>query len=113
VFDEDSGRRGVATDSIVSAGSIISGGKVSRSILGPRVRVEERAEVTNSILFRGVRVGKGAIVRNAIVDKHVVIPDGADIGVDLARDIRRGFTVTEGGIVVVPVIEAAEEIFAR
>ncbi len=113
VFNEDTGRRGVATDSIVAAGTIISGGKVNRSVLGPRVRVEERAEVTGSILFRGVRVGKGAIVRNAIVDKFVQIPDGAQIGVDLERDKRRGFTITEGGIVVVPVIEAAEEIFAR
>ncbi len=69
VFDEDSGRRGLALDSIVAAGTIISGGKVRRSVLGPRVRVEERAEVSNSILFRGVQVGKGAVVRNAIIDK--------------------------------------------
>jgi glucose-1-phosphate adenylyltransferase len=113
VFDEDSGRRGLALDTIVAAGTIISGGKVRRSVLGPMVRVEERAEVSGSILFKGVRVGKGAVVRNAIIDKHVVIPDGAQIGVDLERDLRRGFTITEGGIVVVPVIEAAEEIFAR
>ena len=71
------------------------------------------SQTTLSILFRGVTVGKGAIVREAIIDKYVQIPDGAHIGVDLERDIRRGFTITEGGIVVVPVIEAAEEIFAR
>ncbi|TWU29351.1 glucose-1-phosphate adenylyltransferase [Bythopirellula polymerisocia] len=113
VFNEPSGRRGMATDSIVAAGTIISGGKVDRSILSSRVRVEECAEVSGSILFRGVQIGKGAIVRNAIIDKYVHVPDGAQIGVDLELDARRGFTITEGGIVVVPVIEAVEEIFSR
>ena len=113
VFDEDGGRRGAAHDSIVAAGAVISGGKVTGSIIGPRVRVEERAEVSDSILFRAVQVGKGAVVRRAIVDKYVVIPDGAQIGVDLDLDRRRGFTVTEGGIVVVPVMEGSEEVFAQ
>jgi glucose-1-phosphate adenylyltransferase len=113
VFDEDTGRRGEAHDSIVAAGTIISGGKVTGSIVGPRVRIEERAEVTGSILFRGVHVGQGAIIRRAIVDKNVYIPDGAQIGVDLEKDRSRGFTVTESGVVVVPVIEGTEELFAR
>ncbi|MBA3481513.1 MAG: glucose-1-phosphate adenylyltransferase, partial [Pirellulales bacterium] len=63
VFDENSGRRGEAHDSIIAAGTIIAGGKVSRSILGPKCRVEERAEVTDAILFSGVHIGKGAIIR--------------------------------------------------
>lgn len=113
VFDEDSGRRGAAHDSIVAPGAIISGGKVTGSIIGPNVRIEECAEVTGSILFREVQVGKGAVVRNAIIDKHVRIPDGAQLGVDLERDRRRGFTVSEGGVVVVPALESAEELFAR
>ena len=113
VFNELTGRRGMATDSIVAAGTIISGGRVDRSIVSPRVRIEECSEVSGSILFRGVRIGKNAIVRNAIIDKHVHVPDGAQIGVDLELDARRGFTITEGGIVVVPVIEAPEEIFSR
>ncbi len=113
VFDEDAGRRGAAHDSIVGAGTIISGGKVTGSIVGPNVRVEEWAEVSESILFRGVCVGKGAIVRRAIIDKYVHIPDGAEVGVDLDLDRRRGFTVTEGGIVVVPVMEGSEELFAQ
>ena len=57
VFDEESGRRGEAHDSIVAAGAVISGGQVTGSILGPKTRIEEHAEVTESILFRGVRIG--------------------------------------------------------
>ena len=113
VFDENSGRRGEAHDSIVAAGTIIAGGKVSRSIIGPKSRVEERAEVTESILFAGVHVGKGAIIRRAIIDKNVFIPDGAQVGVDLEADRRRGFEVTEKGIVVIPTIDGSEALFSR
>ncbi len=112
VFNAEEGRRGAAHDSIIAAGTIISGGKVIGSIVGPKVRVEEHAEVTDSILFSEVRIGRGAIVRKAIIDKNVSIPDGAKIGVDLELDRRRGFTVTEGGVVVVPKIEGADELFA-
>lgn len=113
VFDENSGRRGEAHDSIVAAGTIIAGGKVSRSIIGPKSRVEERAEVTESILFAGVHVGKGAIIRRAIIDKNVFIPDGAQVGVDLEADRRRGFEVTEKGVVVIPTIDGSEALFSR
>jgi glucose-1-phosphate adenylyltransferase len=113
VFDENSGRRGEAHDSIVAAGTIIAGGKVSRSIIGPKSRVEERAEVTDSILFAGVHIGKGAVIRRAIIDKNVFIPDGAQVGVDLDADRRRGFEVTDNGVVVIPMIEGAEELFSR
>jgi glucose-1-phosphate adenylyltransferase len=113
VFDENSGRRGEAHDSIIAAGTIIAGGKVSRSIIGPKSRVEERAEVSDSILFAGVHVGKGAIVRRAIIDKNVFIPDGAQVGVNLDDDRRRGFEVTEKGVVVIPMIDGAEALFAR
>ncbi len=113
VFDDDTGRRGEAHDSIVAPGAIISGGKVTGSVIGPKVRVEERAEVSDSILFRGVHVGAGAVIRRAIIDKNVRIPAGAEVGVDLDRDRRRGFTITEGGVVVVPVMEDTDELFAR
>lgn len=113
VFDDDAGRRGEAHDSIVAAGTIISGGKVSGSIVGPKVRIEEHAEVTDSILFKGVHIGQGAIVRRAIIDKNVYIPKGAQVGVDLDKDRARGFTITPNGIVVVPVIEGTEELFSR
>lgn len=113
VFDENSGRRGEAHDSIVAAGTIIAGGKVTRSIIGPKSRVEERAEVTESILFSGVHIGKGAIIRRAIIDKNVFIPDGAQVGVDHDADRRRGFEVTEKGIVVIPTIDGSEALFSR
>jgi glucose-1-phosphate adenylyltransferase len=113
VFDENSGRRGEAHDSIVAAGTIIAGGKVSRSIIGPKSRVEECAEVTESILFSGVHIGKGAIIRRAIIDKNVFIPDGAQVGVDHEADRRRGFEVTEKGVVVIPTIDGSEALFSR
>jgi len=112
VFDDDTGRRGQAHDSIVAAGTIISGGTVTGSVIGPKVRIEELAQVSDSILFRGVQVGKGAVIRRAIIDKNVSIPEGAEIGVDLDRDRQRGFDVTEGGVVVVPIMEGVDELFA-
>jgi glucose-1-phosphate adenylyltransferase len=93
----DEGRRGVAFDSMVSPGAILSGGMAERSILSPDVHVDSGATVCDSVLMDGVRVGRGAVVRHAIVDKNVVIPDGARIGVDLDED-RARFTVTPSGV---------------
>jgi glucose-1-phosphate adenylyltransferase len=99
VFD-DPGRRGVALDSMVGAGVIISGGTVRHSIVSSGVYVHSHAEVEGSVLMHGVDVGRGAVVRRAIVDKNVRIPEGAAIGVDIERD-RAQFTVSEGGVVVI------------
>jgi glucose-1-phosphate adenylyltransferase len=99
VFNED-GRRGYATDSMVSPGVILSGGTAERSILSPAVHLDAGAAVCDSVLMDGVRVGRGAVVRHAIIDKNVVVPDGAEIGVDLARDQER-FTVTSSGVRVI------------
>lgn len=98
--DREQRRVGIATDSMVSDGCIISGGRVTRSILGPRVRVNSFSSVTESVLFDDVEVGRHARVRRAIVDKGVVIPPRAMIGYDPEED-RRRFTVSEGGIVVI------------
>ncbi len=89
----DEGRRGSAIDSMVSPGAILSGGSAERSILSPGVHLDAGATVHGSVLMDGVRVGRGAVVRNAIIDKNVVVPDGAQIGVDLAHD-RARFAVT-------------------
>ena len=93
--------RGVAIDSMVSEGCVISGGHVERSILSPRVRVNSYAQVHESILFDGVDIGSHARVQRAIIDKGVVIPSGTTIGYDPAMD-RRRFTVSKGGVIVVP-----------
>jgi glucose-1-phosphate adenylyltransferase len=100
VFDEE-GRRGAAFDSMVSAGAIVSGGCVRRSILSPGVNVHSYAEVEDSVLLNGVNIGRHAIVRRAILDKNVQVPAGARIGVNLEEDRARGFTVSDNGVVVV------------
>ncbi len=92
--------RGTAEDSIVSAGCIISGGDVDRSVLSPNVMVDKWAKIEQSVIFSGCRIGRNAVVRNAILDKNVVVPDGVEIGVDPDHDRERGFHV-ENGITVV------------
>jgi glucose-1-phosphate adenylyltransferase len=99
VFDDDN-RRGVALDSIISAGVIVSGGTVRRSVLSPGAIVHSRALVEDSVLLDGVDVGRDAVIRRAIIDKNVKIPAGARLGVDAAEDRARGFTISEGGVVV-------------
>jgi len=99
--DRERNRVGIATDSMVCEGCIISGGRVNRSILGPRVRVNSYSSVRESILFDDVDVGRNARIRRAIIDKGVVIPPGTTIGVDPEED-RRRFMVSERGIVVIP-----------
>lgn len=99
IFDEQ-GRRGQAIDSIVSGGSILSGGMARGSILGRNVKIHSGAVVEDSVLFDNCDIGRRARVRRAILDKNVRVPDGATIGFDLERD-RQLYHVTETGIVVV------------
>jgi glucose-1-phosphate adenylyltransferase len=99
--NEQEGRIGRATDSLVSEGCIISGGQVHRSILGPKVRVNSYAQVDECILFEHVTVGRHCRIRRAILDKHVEIPAGTSIGYDLEED-RKRFHVTDSGIVIIP-----------
>ena len=91
---------GNAHDSIVGTGSIISGAHVRSSVVAHAVRVDDGAYVDGSVLMPGARVGRGAVVRRAIIDKNVIVPDGAQIGVDLDQD-RQRYTVSEAGIVVI------------
>ncbi|RMG37483.1 MAG: glucose-1-phosphate adenylyltransferase [Planctomycetota bacterium] len=104
VWSERSGpqpRVGEAHDSLVCPGTIVSGARVSRSILSFGVRVNSWALVEDSILYPGVNVGRHARVRRAILDRGVQVPPGAVVGEDPEEDRRRGFTVTESGITVV------------
>jgi len=102
VFEEyGTGRVGMAYDSIVSSGCILSGGRVYRSILSPSVRVHSYSEVQDSILMEGVEIGRRARVKRAIIDKGVRVPEGHQIGFHLGEDAKK-FTVTESGLVVIP-----------
>ena len=96
----DPERTGAAVDSIVAGGSIVSGGRVSKSVLGYDVRVNSYAEVDDSIIFNHVNVGRRCRIRRAIIDRHVNLPEGTVIGHDLEAD-RARYSVSDGGIVVV------------
>jgi glucose-1-phosphate adenylyltransferase len=96
----DPGRMGVAFDSIVSGGSIISGGRVKRSVLGYDVRVNSFCEVENSIIYNHVNIGRYSRIRNAVIDRHVNLPEHTEIGYDLEAD-RKKYHVTDTSVVVV------------
>ena len=99
VLDED-GRRGMAINSIVSGGCIISGAVVNQSLLFSNVHVEERSSVYRSVVLPNVKIGTGCNIRQAILDEGCEVPDGTQIGFDRAADAAR-FHVTEGGVVLV------------
>lgn len=94
-------RAGHAHESIVCAGCVISGGEITRSILAPKVRVNSYATVEDSILFSNVKVGRRARLRRCIVDRHVEIPEGIQIGFDREADRKRGFVISDNGVVVI------------
>jgi glucose-1-phosphate adenylyltransferase len=100
IFDEGE-RKGVALNSLISNGAIVSGGRVSGSIISPGVKVNSFVDIQNSILFHRVTVGRHTRIKNAIIDKYVNIPEGEEIGYDLEKDSLR-FTVTAEGTVVIP-----------
>lgn len=96
----DKARQAVVTDSLLSAGVIICGADVQRSVLSPAVRVDPLAEVTECILMDDVVVGSGARLQRVIVDEGVVIPSGYRIGHDPEEDAKR--FIAASGITVVP-----------
>ncbi len=98
--EKKGGRLGIALDSIVAHGCIVSGGRVQNSVLSPNVRVNSYSEVYGSILMENVEIGRHCRVRKAIIDKDVVIPPGTEIGHDLKEDAKR-YHVTPSGIVVI------------
>jgi len=95
-----SGRLGVALDSVVSGGCIISGGRIQDSVLSQNVRVNSYAEVHQSVIMERVNIGRHCRIKKAIIDKDVTVPAGTTIGYDPDED-RRRFTVSPGGVVVV------------
>lgn len=101
VFAQEGRRMGVATDSIVAPGVIVSGARVHHSVLSPGTRVNSYCEVDHSILLKGVNVGRYSRIHRAIIDSGVVLPEGSVIGEDHERDRAAGHHVTECGVVVV------------
>jgi glucose-1-phosphate adenylyltransferase len=99
VFD-DEGRRGMAVDSLVSGGDVISGAVVRKSLLFSRVHVHSYAEIEESVILPDVDIGRGAKLRRVVMDKHCRVPDGMMIGYDAETD-RKRFHVSEGGITLV------------
>ncbi len=99
---EEGDRIGMATNSMVSEGCIVSGGTISHCILSPEVRINSFSSVTDSILMENVSVGRHSEIRKAIIDKNVEIPSYTKIGFNREEDIARGFYVSEGGVTVVP-----------
>jgi glucose-1-phosphate adenylyltransferase len=100
VFDDDH-RRGMAVDSMVSGGCVISGASLRRSLLFSNVEVLEGTTVDSTVVLPDVRLGKGCTIRRAIIDRGCVIDDGMNIGVDADEDRRRKFRVTDKGVVLV------------
>ena len=95
------GNPGSLSESTVSLGCYVVGAHVSRSVLGPWVKIDSGASVEDSIVFERVVIGQGAVVRRAILDKEVVVEPGATVGVDRELDASRGFTISGFGVTVV------------
>ncbi|MCC3749784.1 MAG: glucose-1-phosphate adenylyltransferase [Halorhodospira halophila] len=106
---DQSGKRGMAIDSMVSGGNIIAGASVRRSVLFSRVKVGPGAEVKESVILPRVTVGDGCRVRNAVIDEGCRIPPGMVIGEDLESD-RERFHVTPGGVVLVTAEMLGQEV---
>ena len=101
IWDEDE-RVGVAKNSLVSEGCIISGGSISGCVLSPKVRINSYSCVTDSILMENVNIGRHSQINRAIIDKNVDIPPYTEIGFNKEEDLKRGFYVSQNGITVVP-----------
>ena len=96
----DAGRTGTALDSIVAGGSIISGARVARSVVGYDVRVNSYCDIEDSIIYNHVNVGRHSRIRRAIIDRHVNLPEHAEIGYNMDED-RKRYHISDSGVVVV------------
>ena len=99
---QEGDRVGMATNSMVSEGCIVSGGMLSHCVLSPKVRINSYSQVVDSILMENVDVGRYSKIRKAIIDKNVKVPPNTRIGYDYDEDIARGFLVSPNGVTVVP-----------
>ena len=99
---QEGDRVGMATNSMVSEGCIVSGGMLSHCVLSPKVRINSYSQITDSILMENVEVGRYSKIRKAIIDKNVKIPPNTRIGYNKEEDEQRGFHVSPNGVTVVP-----------
>ncbi len=99
IFDDD-GRRGMAVDSMVAGGCIVSGSSLRRSLLFRNVNVHSYCTIEDSVIFPEVEIGRNSVIRKAIIEKRCEIPPNTQIGVDVAED-RKRFHVSEGGVTLV------------
>ena len=95
-------RVGMATNSMVSEGCIVSGAGLSRCVLSPKVKVNSYSQISESILMENVEIGRYSKIKRAIIDKNVVVPPNSRIGFNREEDEKRGFHVSDGGVTVVP-----------
>ena len=95
-------RVGMATNSMVSEGCIVSGAGLSRCILSPKVKVNSFSQISESILMENVEIGRYSKIKRAIIDKNVVVPPNSRIGFNREEDEKRGFHVSPNGVTVVP-----------
>lgn len=99
---EEGERVGMATNSMVSEGCIVSGAGLSRCVLSPKVKVNSFSQISESILMENVEIGRHSRIKKAIIDKNVIVPANTRIGFNKEEDIKRGFHVSQNGVTVVP-----------
>ncbi|MFQ5469447.1 MAG: glucose-1-phosphate adenylyltransferase [Gammaproteobacteria bacterium] len=100
IFDDDGGRRGMAVDSMISGGCIVSGATLRHSLLFSDVTVKSYSELTDCVVLPDVFIGEKCKLRKVILDKGCHIPEGTEIGIDPEKDAER-FYVSPGGVVLV------------
>lgn len=99
---EEGERVGMATNSMVSEGCIVSGAGLSRCVLSPKVKVNSFSQISESILMENVEIGRHSRIKKAIIDKNVIVPPNTRIGFNRKEDEKRGFHVSPNGVTVVP-----------
>ena len=99
VFDDEN-RRGMAVDSMVSGGCLISGSKISKSLLFSNVKLNSYSSLEEAIVLPDVNIGRHCRIKKVVIDKGVSIPPNTVIGENLEEDAKR-FYVSEGGVVLV------------
>ena len=99
VFDDEA-RRGMAVDSLVSGGCIISGASIRRSLLFSNVRVSSHTMIEDSVILPDVHIGEHVSLRKVVVDKRARVPDGLEVGYDQRKDKQR-FHVTDNGVTLI------------